>query len=71
MRVPNSNKIDGFPQSMENDRPLLVKDIRAKMGQEIVKLMQKYKMKKSFEKTVKELMSKEILKLVKAKRLET
>ena len=48
----------------------MVKDIRVQMSNEIVKLMQKYKIKKSLEKTVKELMSHEILELVKAKRLE-
>ena len=40
------------------------------MSNEIARLMQKHKIKKSLEKTVKELMSQEILKLVKAKRLE-
>ena len=46
LRVPDQNNNNGFTQAVQTDRPLLVKDIRAKMGHEIVKLMQKYKMKK-------------------------
>ena len=38
------------------ERPLLVKDIRTKMGQEMVRLMHKNKIRNELEKTVKDLL---------------
>jgi len=51
-------------EGKKNDKPLLVKDIRAKMSKEILRIMRHNNMKKNEEKKIKEMLDHEILSMV-------